>query len=142
MPEAVRRSRKFPWLVVGVLALVAAGAVGYAVYGLPGLSFGTSPVDRWKAASPDNRKEVAEALIDRKTLIGKSRDEVLRDLGPADRVDEEQGIYQWRVGVETKMGRDANDRPALQDETQYLKVKFNDGVATVVNLMLDITAHL
>ncbi|HET6572132.1 MAG TPA: hypothetical protein VFG68_00895 [Fimbriiglobus sp.] len=140
MSETARRTRKLPWLLLGTLAVAAVAGGAYALYG-PGLSLSRSPADRWKAAGPADRMEVAQKLIAGNLLIGKSREEVLRDLGPPDRTDEAQGTCEWQVGVETKMGRDAKDRSALQDEASYLKVKFVAGVATFANISTYITDH-
>jgi hypothetical protein len=119
---------------------VIAGIAGVVVYGPPGW-ISTSPLARWKGTPPEGRRAVAEKIIESKALIGKPLDEVLRDLGPPDLSNEEQGNYEWQVGVETIMGRDEKDRPALQDQTKYLKVKLTDGRVSFVNFRDDLKLH-
>jgi hypothetical protein len=123
-----------------LLAVAVAGAAGFAVYG-PQWRASAVALDRWKGSGPDDRKPAAQELIASYALIGRTVEEVVRDLGPPDRTSEERGEYEWRVGVETKMGRDGRDRPQQQDETYYLKVKFTDGRASFVHFRADVTPH-
>jgi hypothetical protein len=141
MSVPARKARKFPWFWVLILLLIAAGGIGYAVYGLPEWAAIGSPVSRWKKAGPDDRKAVAQKLITSGYLIGKSREAVLQDLGPPDQSNEAQGSYEWKVGFETKPGQDENDRPTMIDETSYLTVRFMDGVATVATITAYVTKH-
>ncbi len=124
------RSRRVPWFWLVAGGVVVAGVVGFVLYGPP-LGASAAALNRWKGTGPDDRREAARVLIANDVLIGKTVEEVVRDLGPPDRSFEDRGEHEWQLAVEAKMGRDEKDRPQMQDETTYLAVRFTDGRATL-----------
>jgi hypothetical protein len=129
MRNCARRARRAPWLWLGALAALAAGYAGYARYG-PRRAADLPPLVRWQGGRPDERGAAAKELIASKALLGRALPEVVRDLGPPDRVSPERGDCEWLVGVETRVEAQGLSLPALYDEARYLKVTFAGGRAT------------